>query len=128
MTPDDESTPASPRIADSAWGRIELEDGRTFKDAKLWPGGGREWDWRETGTGHTAGIQPSDADELVERGAEVVILSRGRIRALSVPDETVARLEAAGIEVEVHPTGRAIERYNELRKSRPVGGLFHSTC
>ncbi len=118
----------SPRIASSAWGRIELEDGRTFKDAKLWPGGGREWDWRETGTGHRPGIQPADVDELLEHGAEVVILSRGRTRALTVPDETVARVEAAGAEAVVLPTGAAIERYNELREERAVGGLFHSTC
>jgi hypothetical protein len=29
-------------------GRIEVEGGRSFKDAKLWPGGVREWDWTET--------------------------------------------------------------------------------
>ena len=118
----------SPRIADSSWGRIELEDGRTFKDAKLWPGGGREWDWHETGTGPRPGIQPEDVDELLEHGAEVIILSRGRVRALSVPDATVDRVESAGAEALVLPTGRAIEKYNELREDRPVGGLFHSTC
>ena len=118
----------APRITDSGWGRIEIEDGRSFKDAKLWPGGGREWDWTETGTGHRPGIQPEDVDELLEHGADVVILSRGRVRALSVPDETVARVESSGAEALVLPTDQAIERYNELRQSRRVGGLFHSTC
>lgn len=118
----------SPRIADAAWGRLELEDGRAFKDAKLWPGGGREWDWTETGTGHSPGIQPEDVDELLEHGAEVVVLSRGRARALTVPDRTVERIEAAGAEALVLPTAEAIERYNELRETRAVGGLFHSTC
>lgn len=118
----------SPRIVADGWGRIELEDGRTFKDAKLWPGGGRGWDWNETGTGHSPGIQPADVDELLEHGAEVVILTRGRARALAVPEETVARVEAAGAEAVVLPTGEAIERYNALRQERPVGGLFHSTC
>lgn len=117
-----------PEIVDSSWGRIEIDDGRSFKDAKLWPGGGREWDWNETGTGHSPGIQPADVDELLEHGAEVVILTRGRVRALSVPDETVARVEAAGAEAVVLPTGDAIERYNALRGERAVGGLFHSTC
>ena len=118
----------APRIADSGWGRIELEDGRTFKDAKLWPGGGREWDWNETGTGHRPGIQPADVDELLEHGAEVIILTRGRVRRLSVPDETVDRVEDAGAEALVLPTGEAIDRYNELREERAVAGLFHSTC
>ncbi len=118
----------SPRITESAWGRIEIEDGRSFKDAKLWPGGGREWDWTETGTGHRPGIQPGDVDELLEHGAEVVVLSRGRLRALAVADATLRRLEAAGVEAVVLPTDRAIERYNELREDRAVAGLFHSTC
>ena len=118
----------SPRIVRDGWGRLELDDGRSFKDAKLWPGGGREWDWNETGTGHSPGIQPEDVDEVLEHGAEVVILTRGRVRRLSVPDETVERVESAGAEALVLPTGEAIERYNELREDRPVGGLFHTTC
>ena len=122
------SEAASPRIVDSAWGRIEIDDGRSFKDAKLWPGGGREWDWNETGTGHRPGIQPADVDELLDHGAEVVILTRGRLRALSVADETLGRLEEAGVETLVLPTDQAIERYNELREDRRVAGLFHSTC
>lgn len=120
--------PLSPRIAADAWGRLELDDGRTFKDAKLWPGGAREWDWNETGTGHRAGIQPADVEELLEHGAEVVVLSRGRLRALAVPDATVATLERRGVEAVVLPTAEAIERYNELREERPVGALIHSTC
>lgn len=118
----------SPRIVKDGWGRIEIDDGRSFKDVKLWPGGGREWDWNETGTDHHPGIQPEDVDELLENGAEVVILTRGRNRRLSVPDETVARVEAGGAEAEVLPTDQAIQRYNELCGERPVGGLFHSTC
>lgn len=118
----------APRIVDSSWGRIEIDDGRTFKDAKLWPGGGREWDWNETGTGHRPGIQPEDVDELLEHGAEVVILTRGRTRALSVPDETVERVESRGADAVVLTTGKAIDRYNELRETRLVAGLFHSTC
>lgn len=122
------SPPAAPRIVGSSWGRVEIDDGRSFKDAKLWPGGGREWDWTETGTGHSAGIQPRDVDELLDHGAEVVILSQGRLRALSVADETLTRLEQAGVEALVLPTDAAITRYNALRENRQVGGLFHSTC
>lgn len=122
------SPPASPRIVGSSWGRIEIDDGRSFKDAKLWPGGGREWDWTETGTGHAAGIQPQDVVELLDHGAEVVILSRGRQWALSVADATLARLEKAGVKALVLPTDEAITRYNALRGDRHVGGLFHSTC
>lgn len=118
-----------PAIAADAWGRIELEDGRTFKDVKLWPGGAREWDWRETGTGHGPGIQPADVDELLEHEAEVVVLTRGRLGRLRIPDETLARLEEAGVEAVVLKTAEALERYEELREQgRAVAALVHSTC
>jgi hypothetical protein len=55
-----------PRITHLSWGRIEVEGGRTFKDAKLWPGGVREWDWNETGTRHRPGVQPADVEELLD--------------------------------------------------------------
>ena len=74
----------SPRITHLSWGRIEVEGGRTFKDAKLWPGGVREWDWKETGTRHRPGVQPADVEELLERGAEVMVLSKGILQALQV--------------------------------------------
>ena len=70
-------TQASPRIAHLSWGRMETGDGRSFKDAKLYPGGARAWDWRETGTHHVPGIQPADVEELLEKGATTVVLSKG---------------------------------------------------
>lgn len=119
----------SPRITHISWGCLEIE-GREmpFKDAKLYPGGAREWDWRETGTAHDPGIQPADVEELVDEGARVVILSQGMEERLKVKPETLDMLNDQGIEVYVLPTKRAVERYNQLRESEPVGGLFHSTC
>ena len=64
----------SPRIADLSWGRMEVEIDaarRTFKDVKLFPGGAREWDWRETGTDNVPRIQPADVDELFDHGAKL---------------------------------------------------------
>ena len=119
----------SPAVVDDSWGRLVLNDGRTFKDAKLWPGGAREWDWTETGTGHREGIQPADVEELVEHGAEVVVLTGGRLGALRIPRQTVAALEARGVEVICARTGEGLERYRQLReRGRRVGALVHSTC
>jgi hypothetical protein len=119
---------ASPRITSLLWGRIEVEGLGEFKDAKLWPGGGREWDWNETGTGHAPGVQPADVDELLDHGAEVIVLSRGMQGALEVGPETMDHLAARGIEVHVHATEQAADLYNRLRVDTCVGGLFHSTC
>lgn len=120
---------ASPRIQKLSWGRIEVT-GREipFKDAKLFPGGAREWDWSETGTHHRPGIQPEDVEELLDHGASVVVLSTGIEQRLGVCQETLARLQKRNIEVHVLETREAVVLYNRLAGSRPVGGLFHSTC
>jgi len=62
----------SPAIKSVEWGEVVTDDGNTYKDAKLFPGGSRAWDWNETGTHHAPGIQPADVNELLEHGAEAV--------------------------------------------------------
>ena len=55
----------SPLVTHISWGRMEVEGLGEGKDFKLYPGGGREWDWSETGTQHVPGIQPADVEELM---------------------------------------------------------------
>jgi hypothetical protein len=119
----------SPRVTHISWGRLEVEgvDG-PFKDAKLFPGGARAWDWRETGTSHDPGIQPTDLEELLERGATAVVLSKGFDERLGVTGDALRYLEERGIPAHVGQTGEAIRLYNELRETERVGALIHSTC
>ncbi len=117
--------PNSPRISHLSWGHIEVEGHPTFKDAKIFPGGAREWYWRETGTRHVPGIQPADVRELIEHGARAVVLSRGIWQRLQVCPETLELLAKNDIQVEVLQTEDAVERFNVLRETMPVGGLFH---
>ena len=77
----------SPCITRLSWGHLEVEGGQTSKDAKLFPGDAREWDWRETGTDHLLGTQPADVNELVEHNVRVVILGREMQR----PYQDIAR-------------------------------------
>jgi hypothetical protein len=98
------------------------------KDFKLYPGGGRTWDWRETGTEHVPGIQPADVKELIEHGARIVVLSRGMQLVLRTAPQTLEMLRERGIAVHVLETREAVKLYNELAAVQPVGGLFHSTC
>jgi hypothetical protein len=119
----------SPRINHVSWGRLEVE-GRAepYKDAKLFPGGSREWNWRETGTNHVPGIQPTDVQELLDHGAKIVVLSRGMKECLEVPRETLEFLKERQIPAQVLPTSEAAKLYNQLAEKEPVGGLFHTTC
>ena len=75
---------SSPRISSCRWGRVSIDGYGAVKDAKLYPGGARAWDWRETGTRHGPGIQPADVVELLDRGASVVVLSTGVFQRLRV--------------------------------------------
>jgi hypothetical protein len=119
----------TPKITKLEWGRIETTNGLLLKDAKLFPGGAREWDWSETGTRHRPGIQPADAQELLDHGADVVVLTRGQELVLQVPAETIRWLEERGVEVVVDETRAAVERFHDLvKQGRKAGGLFHSTC
>jgi hypothetical protein len=119
----------SPRIVALSWGRMEIDGIGGGKDFKLWPGGGREWDWRETNTHHRPGIQPADVEELLEHGSRTIVLSRGMLRMLHTCPETLSLLERQNVDVRVEETGAAVETYNmRAARGEPVGGLFHSTC
>jgi hypothetical protein len=120
---------ASPRIERLDWGVTGAAGLPLARDLKLWPGGGREWDWRETGTRHVPGIQLADARELIDHGATTLVLSRGMQLVLQTPAATLAALEAEGITVHVLETRAAAARYNELAaQGVAVGALIHSTC
>jgi hypothetical protein len=118
----------SPLITHISWGRMQVEGVGVGKDFKLYPGGGRPWNWQETGTEHVPGIQPADVKELLEHGAEVVVLSRGMQLVLQTSPETLEFLRERGIPVDVVETRAAVDLYNKLAKHQAVGGLFHSTC
>ncbi|MCW6009912.1 Mth938-like domain-containing protein [Micromonospora sp. CPCC 205371] len=118
----------SPRVLAISWGRMDVEGLSPGKDFKLYPGGGRPWDWSETGTQHRPGIQPADVEELLSYGATVVVLSRGMQLQLEIDPRTLALLDERGVTVHVAETVEAVQMYNDLAATQPVGGLFHSTC
>lgn len=118
----------SPKITKLSWGNIEIVGNQIFKDVKLFPGGCREWNWQETGTNHSPGIQLSDVQELLDNGAKVVILSRGVLGRLKVQKEVVEKLESNGFTVHILKTKEAIKLYNDLTISEAVGALIHTTC
>ncbi|XP_041029981.1 mth938 domain-containing protein-like [Carcharodon carcharias] len=120
----------SPSIASLRWGEMKVEGSDTlYKDCKVWPGGNRMWDWRETGTHHTPGIQPADINEIVNKGVQTLVIGRGMDEALQVPEETLSFIRSKGIVAVVLQTEKAVHQYNKLVKEGvAVGGIFHSTC
>jgi hypothetical protein len=120
--------PVSPKITKLSWGKVEIDGNQVFKDVKLFPGGCREWNWQETDTQHSPGIQFFDVQELLDNGAEIVVLSRGVLGRLKVQKEIVAKLESESIVVYILKTKEAVKLYNDLSKTEKVGALIHTTC
>jgi hypothetical protein len=122
-------TARSPVVRDHRWGEITVAGLGQFRDVKLWPGGGREWDWDETGTHHRPGIQPADVEELLAADPDVVVLTRGRELRLKTCTSTIELLEANHITIVLEETSAAIAEYNELAKGgRRAAALIHTTC
>lgn len=120
---------ASPKIHSIVWGKIEAGGLPTARDIKLFPGGGREWDWSENNTHHVPGIQIADVQELVDKGCEVIVLTRGMHLVLQTCPDVLPYLKAQGIAVHVEESSAAAVTYNRLvAEGKRVGGLFHSTC
>ena len=120
---------SSPRVRAHSWGSLDIDYIGQLGDAKLWPGGGREWDWSETGTHHSPGIQPGDVEELLAHEPEVVVLSRGRELRLETAPATLALLELRKVRAVREETSIAIAEYNRLIDERVrVAALLHSTC
>jgi hypothetical protein len=119
----------SPRITHISWGRIEVDGLGPGRDFKLYPGGGRAWDWKETNTHQVPGIQPADVEELLTNGSLVIILSRGMNLALQTAPETIGFLKRRRVPFHAEETKAAVTLYNRLSEAgEQVGGLFHSTC
>ncbi len=114
------------------WGSIEVQVGDevvSFRDCKVWPDGAESWNWTDTDTHHSPGIQPADVEGLLKRGIETLIMSRGRMLRLNVCPETIEFLKKSGVDYYFEETSKAVIIFNRLAsKGLKVGGLFHTTC
>jgi hypothetical protein len=67
-------------------------------------------------------------ERLLQRGATVIVLSRGFHERLGIAPETRGMLEERGVPAHIAQTGDAARLYDELRQTEKVGALIHSTC
>jgi hypothetical protein len=59
----------SPQILHLSWGRLKVAGLGAFKDAKLYPGGARAWDWREPGGLGAPALGDSIRSVILRRGS-----------------------------------------------------------
>jgi hypothetical protein len=100
---------------------MEVEGLGGGHDFKLYPGGGRAWDWSETATHHVPGIQIADLQELLDHGSRVLVLSRGMQLALQTCPNALQYLREKETPVHIEETKAAVaDAAPLLPESEPV--------
>jgi hypothetical protein len=76
------------------------------------------------GTSHVVSL--AEAEYVFEKGAERLIVGGGQNGMVKLSDEAAGYFKDRNCEVELLPTARAVEAWNQARGA--VIGLFHVTC
>ena len=111
------------RLEDYSFGRLVVDGSEETRDVIVLPERVvRNW-WRRSG--HALVLEELE-DVLDELPARLVVGTGAHGRMHPDPD-TLARLAERGIEVEILPTGEAVERYSALNPAEAAAAL-HLTC
>lgn len=76
------------------------------------------------GTSHTVSL--AEAEQIFEKGAERLIVGTGQNNMVTLSDEAAEYFAKKDVAVDLSPTPKAIERWNDARGR--VIGMFHVTC
>jgi hypothetical protein len=98
-------------------GREETRDVIVLPDRVV-----RDW-WRKDGHG----LVLEDLDDVLDELPGHLVVGTGAYGQLRPDRETLETLRSRGIDVEVLPTGEAVERYGQL-DPRTTAAALHLTC
>jgi hypothetical protein len=118
-----------PRIDRTAFGSITIEGTEFEHDVIIrlngWPEKRKKKLSKAVyGTSHI--ISLAEAEHVFEKGAERLIVGAGQSGLVKLSDEAADYFKRKDCQVELLPTPRAIEAWNEAKGA--VIGLFHVTC
>ncbi|WP_297487931.1 Mth938-like domain-containing protein [Thermococcus sp.] len=111
------------------FGRIAI-NGETYEhDVVIYPSGKveerKKWiSKRKHGTSHR--LDPEELREYLKEDFDVLVVGKGFYGYLSLLPES--RELVRGKDVIELPTGKAVEKFNELRGRKRVLAVFHVTC
>jgi len=80
--------------------------------------------WRKKGHG----LCLEDIEEVLDFQPEVLVIGTGNIGCMKIKPEILDDIRSRGIEVIALLTGKAVEKYNEISKTKKTIGAFHVTC
>ncbi len=108
-----------------AFGEIRIDGKPYSSDVIIWPDHVQCPWWR--GQGHV--LAPHDLEQLLAAPPRVLVIGTGYYGRMAVPPETLAALQAQGIELHVSRTPEAVAEFNRLaRDCADVVAAFHLTC
>ena len=107
------------------FGHICVDGHEYDADIIIFPDHVQEGWWRRQGH-HLA---KEDLETVIAKTPQLLVVGTGYYGRMEVPEETVATLRAAGIEVRVSKTSDAVAEFNRLQRNyaRIVAAL-HLTC
>jgi hypothetical protein len=112
-----------PRLEDYSFGRIVVDGETETTDVIVLPNRVvRNW-WRRDGHGLVLDDLDAVLDELPAR----LIVGTGAHGRMEPDPDTLAKLRERGIDVDVLPTGEAVERYSSSNPAETAAAL-HLTC
>ncbi len=115
------------RITHYSFGNITIDGHGYSRDLKIIGGEILSGWWRDQG--HL--LQVQDIRDVLEARPRVLVVGTGASGLMRISPDVPGKLEDAGIKLEYMPTGKAVERFNELVSDLGTGsvaGAFHLTC
>jgi hypothetical protein len=112
-------------IDDYRFGHISVGGQDYDADLIIFPDHVQQGWWRREG--HR--LAPEDLETVLADAPQVLVVGTGCYGRMRVPEETLAALRAAGVEVRIAKTGDTVDDFNRLRRERArVIAVLHLTC
>jgi hypothetical protein len=118
-----------PHIEGSAFGSITVAGETLDHDIVIRLGGKvkkrkKKLSKQKYGTSHTVSLK--EAKDIFDQGAERLIIGSGQNDSVRVSEEAEGYFKKKGCSVDLHPTPKAIQVWNEA-EGKTIG-MFHVTC
>ena len=107
-----------------SFGKIEV-DGRTYRsDVIIYTEKINAFWWRKEG--HN--LNMVDLKEIMDYRPEMLIIGQGNIGVMKVRPAVRTQIQKKGIILFIARTTQAVQKYNELAKTKKVVAALHLTC
>ena len=113
------------KIDSYSFGRIRIDGKAYSSDVIIYADRVDATWWRKEG--HR--LQAEDLVDVLKARPDVLVVGTGFFGVMSVPEYTAEQIRAAGVDVRIEKTGKAVDLFNKLAiGDRRVVAALHLTC